>query len=205
MSMNNNIKSRAKRLQYLGNYYIITDTKETEKNYFEGLRDSLPKEIQRQLVIKVENVSSNKLLTKSIEEAKSSPQFREIWIVFDCDQRKDFDSIISEAKKNNIEVAWSNPCIEIWFHAYFGCMPTPIDSVQCCSNFEICYKNKTNINYDKADEYIYKILNKYGDEQKAIKIAEQKLKEKDECKKPSLKCPATTIHKLIKEIRGKII
>ena len=32
----------------------MTDTEETEKNYFEGLRDSIPTELRERLVIKVE-------------------------------------------------------------------------------------------------------------------------------------------------------
>lgn len=31
-----------KRVPELGYYLIVTDTEETEKNYFEGLRDSIP-------------------------------------------------------------------------------------------------------------------------------------------------------------------
>ena len=30
------------RVPELGYYLIVTDTKETEKNYFDGLRDSIP-------------------------------------------------------------------------------------------------------------------------------------------------------------------
>ncbi len=33
------------------------------------------------------------------------------WIVFDCDEIKDFDEIVREAEKKGIGVGWSNPCI----------------------------------------------------------------------------------------------
>ena len=36
----------------LGYYLIFTDTKETERNYFEGLRDSLPLDVRNNLSIK---------------------------------------------------------------------------------------------------------------------------------------------------------
>ena len=52
-------KSRAQlsrhRSPELGYYIIVTDTKETEQNYMYGLRDSIPKELQGRLVIKVKN------------------------------------------------------------------------------------------------------------------------------------------------------
>ena len=39
------------RVPELGYYLIVTDTEETEKNYFEGLRDSIPAELKDRLVI----------------------------------------------------------------------------------------------------------------------------------------------------------
>ena len=44
------------RVPELGYYLIVTDTEETEKNYFEGLRDSIPSELKDRLVIKVEKL-----------------------------------------------------------------------------------------------------------------------------------------------------
>ena len=44
-------ESSQKRIPDLGYYIIVTDTKETEKNYMEGLRDSLPDELQGRIVI----------------------------------------------------------------------------------------------------------------------------------------------------------
>ena len=41
------------RVPELGYYVIVTDTNETEQNYILGLRDSIPKELQGKLVIKV--------------------------------------------------------------------------------------------------------------------------------------------------------
>ena len=42
-----------KRAPDLGYYFIVTDTNETEENYMYGLRNSLPKELQGRIVIKV--------------------------------------------------------------------------------------------------------------------------------------------------------
>ena len=38
------------RIPELGYYLIVTDIKETEKNYFEGLRDSIPEKLKDHLV-----------------------------------------------------------------------------------------------------------------------------------------------------------
>lgn len=50
---NNRNNKVGTRVPELGYYIIITDTEETEKNYFEGLRDSIPNETKHKIVVKV--------------------------------------------------------------------------------------------------------------------------------------------------------
>ena len=42
------------------------------------------------------------------------PAFDEIWCVFDTDEHKRLAQAIEEARQSGIEVAVSNPCIELW-------------------------------------------------------------------------------------------
>jgi len=197
-------KKQSTRKPELGYYLIVTDTEETEKNYFEGLRDSIPQHLSGRLVIKVHEVRTIGLVEKCRALRDQDPQYRIPWIIFDKDQT-DFDNIIDKAYRNGINVGWSNPCIEIWFMAYFGEMPNIIDSIICCKSFkdklETC-----KIIYKKSDKEIYKYLNKYGDEDIAIRIAEQKYNEftNDCIKKPSEMCPSSTIYKLVREIKEKM-
>ena len=194
------------RIPELGYYFIVTDTKETEKNYMNGLRDSIPKELQGKLVIKVIKTETKNLVNEALNMASINPQYGEPWIVFDRDQVENFDDIISEAEEKGIHVGWANPCIEAWFHAYLGSMPTYRDSVDCCNKFAQAYVKKTKQPYEKNDEDIYSKLIKFGDEGTAIKIAEQKLKaHRSDCNsKPSTMIPCTTIHVLVREIKSKI-
>lgn len=195
-----------RRVPELGYYFIVTDTEETEQNYMIGLRDSIPKELQRRLVIKVCQAKTVELVNEALNMASLQPQFGEPWIVFDRDQVKDFDQIISIAKEKGINVGWSNPCIEIWFSAYFGAMPTYQDSVSCCSGFEEIYYKITGQRYQKSDAAIYSKLCRFGDEKQAFAIATQKLMEhKRNCRNiPSEMCPATTVSALVEEIKTKI-
>ena len=64
------------RVPELGYYLIVTDTKETEKNYFEGLRDSIPAELKDRLVIKVEKAKTVELVERALELANKEPQYR---------------------------------------------------------------------------------------------------------------------------------
>ena len=53
----------------------MTDTEETEKNYFEGLRDSIPAELKDRLVIKVEKTKTVELVERALELANMEPQY----------------------------------------------------------------------------------------------------------------------------------
>lgn len=194
-----------RRTPELGYYFIVTDTKETEQNYMLGLRDSIPKELQGKLVIKVCKAKTVELVNEALNMASLQPQYGEPWIIFDRDQVKEFNQIISTAKVKGISAGWSNPCIEIWFSAYFGVMPTHQESVSCCTGFEQKYLQATGQKYEKSDTAIYSKLCSFGDEKRAIDIAEQKYTEHQRnCRdKPSEMCPATTVHLLVREIINK--
>ena len=190
----------------LGYYFIVTDTKKTEKNYLLGLRDAIPKELQRQLTIHVENAPTEKLVEKALEAAGLHSQYGEIWIVFDRDRVTDFDQIIQEAEAHGIHVAWSNPCIEVWFSAYWGNMLSAPESKDCCSQFSAAYERKVGQEYDKAEDAIYAKLCGSGSEADAIQRAERRLQAHLENGQsiPSKMIPCTTLHRLVQEIRPKI-
>jgi hypothetical protein len=202
----NRDKNRSTRVPKLGYYLIVTDTEETEKNYFEGLRDSIPEELKSNIVIRVYETKTVSMVEKCRELRDKDPQYRIPWLVFDKDQVDDFDNIIYTAKKNDINVGWSNPCIEIWFMAYLGEMPSVNDSISCCRFFKDKLYKLGKIKYKKSDKNIYRHLNKYGDEENAIAISEKKHLEfiNDCIISPSKMCPSSTLHILVGEIKSKI-
>lgn len=69
------------RIPELGYYLIVTDTEETEKNYFEGLRNSIPAEVKDHLVIKVEKAKTIELVKRAMELTDAEAQYRIPWIV----------------------------------------------------------------------------------------------------------------------------
>lgn len=194
-----------KRLFQLGYYLIVTDTKCTEKAYFEGLRYSLPKEIMNNISLKVVEAPTKDLIDICLETKSKEVQNRIPWIVFDRDKVPDFDVLIRQAENNGINVAWSNPCLEVWFFAYYGSIPTVIDSVQCCSKFAELFQKKTGFEYSKSDRQLYARLTSTGDESKAIQVAKQRLRSHldGNLKKPSDMVPCTMVQELVEEIRKK--
>ena len=194
------------RIPKLGYYFIVTDTKVTEQNYMFGLRNSIPPELQGKLVIKVVKTKTKNLVEEALNLASLNPQYGEIWIIFDRDQVQNFDEIISESITKGINIGWTNPCIEEWFSAYFGAMPTYANSVSCCNGFEQIFERNAHQKYVKSDLAIYEKLNRFGNEEKAIRIATQKMHDhRIQGKyKPSEQIPGTTVHLLVDEIKSKI-
>ncbi len=96
-----------RRVPELGYYFIVTDTEETEQNYMYGLRDSIPRELQGKLVIKVIKTKSNDLVDEARNLASVNVQYREIWIILDRDKVMNFDEIIRQAEDKGISVGWT--------------------------------------------------------------------------------------------------
>lgn len=194
------------RVPKLGYYLIVTDTNETERNYFEGLRDKIPAELKDHLVIKVEKAKTAELVERALELAGQDSQYRMPWIVFDRDEVKGFDEIIQAAEKHHVGVGWSNPCFEIWLYAYFGEMPVLAESCVCCERFAEKFEKVTRQKYNKSDKKIYKKMKQFGDEEGAIKLAERYTRQHLENgkKKPSEMLPGSKVYQLVEEILGKI-
>lgn len=95
-------QARKRRVPKLGYYYIVTDTDQTEKNYLEGLRNSIPEELKGKIVIKVTKSRTVDLVKTCKEGASLYPQYSEPWIILDRDQVKDSDGIIKNAQQSGI-------------------------------------------------------------------------------------------------------
>lgn len=195
-----------RRKPELGYYLIVTDTEGTERVYFNGLRDSIKDVVGDKLIIKVVETKNRNMIKEAKEFLAELPQYAEPWIVFDKDENVRFNKIIEDAENSGVKVAWSNPCIETWFNAYFGKMPNCQDSVSCCNTFSNEYKKHVGQEYHKADAKLYAKLYGNGNEEKAIEIADKKMKEHSRnCNTlPSEMIPATTVYKLVEEIKKKM-
>lgn len=206
-----NRKKRHERIERrnleLGYYLIYTDTEGTERAYFEGLYKSLPDEIRSKLQIKVvDGVKTKELINKAYRDSSYDPQLRETWIIFDRDQVTNFDKIIEKAESMNIHVGWSNPCIEVWLHAYLGELHAFDTSTCCCNSLKnLCRQKMNGYEYNKTDSDLYHLFYNKGNEEKAIKLAKEKHTSlvRDGITVPSEMNPCTTVYQLVEEIRSK--
>ena len=188
-------------------YLVMTDAKGTEPHYLNGLKKSLPKNQQNKLSLKVVQTNNP---ADFVPECKRiinlEPGYvNHTWIVFDYDERPLFDTIIKDAAKEGVSAGWSNPCIGVWFSAYFGELCPDTSSGCCQDTFKTVFYQKTACTYSKRDEKIYEHLSRNGDEVKAIERADRRYHEHkiNGICEPSKMCPGTGIYVLIKEIRDK--
>lgn len=74
------------------------------------------------------------------------------------------------------------------------------------SKFEKIFQRKTGQKYSKSDTGLYEKISRIGNEEKALKIAEQKYKQcAGEGKTvPSQMCPCTTVYQLVRERMRKV-
>lgn len=172
----------------------------------QGLKESLPKSVRDQLQIKVvSDIDTNKLVEKACSLRSKSSVYCDTWIVFDRDLVPNFDRIIKDAESNGIHVAWSNPCIEMWFLAYFNKTPNIPDSTTCIREFKNdCYSKMNKYEYHKDDKAIYNKLIQYGDEVQAIRCAKARYKSlQDISRKCSEMVGGTTLYQLVEDIKSK--
>ena len=197
---------RKKILLKSGAYLIVTDAEKTEKNYFEGIKNIIPDNLKNDLQIKIySNKALSKIIDFAAEQRNKDERFRDIWLVFDRDEVKNFDKLIEEAKENKMNVGWSNPCFEIWLMSYFQNPKNINDSQKCCEIFEKIFKENTSKKYKKSEEKIYNILYEKGDENRAIERAREKYHQvRKDYSQPSKMVGCTTVYKLVEELKKKI-
>ena len=117
-----------------------------------------------------------------------------------------FDDLIADVQRAHVNTVRSNTCFEVWLHAYFKTLQYSQGSIQCCNQFSKIYHDLTRTEYEKSDSSLYRNLLTYGDEEKAITRAKHQMTNLLRSNKNSLSSqlsPATTLYKLIEEIRGK--
>ncbi len=114
------------KIRKISPHILILCEGETEKIYFDGLKSTLSRQTQRDISIIITQSSDNepkRMLKEAIakkEKAISEQQpYKEIWLVFDDDNRPNFKTIFSDARDNKINIAYTSISIESWFLLHF--------------------------------------------------------------------------------------
>ncbi len=200
---NKNIKSNK--------WLIVCEGKKTETNYFNEVIKKVNKLVLNENKLKVKIIGKG-LGTLSLLDTVSDIISNEvipygnIFVVFDKDDfdEEDFDKTIRICEKKGYIPLWSNQAIEFWFLLHFYYIDTKMDRKLYASKLSEYLSNAGyEYKYQKNDEKLFMILNRYGSLDKAIKNA-RKIHNNHGNELPS-KCEScTTVYKFFDEIDKRL-
>lgn len=192
-------------------FFIACEGEKTEVNYFKSLINAMSHAIElNEDYIQGFGMSEKALLDiadkkKKELEKKNNFEFDSAWIVFDKDNFKSdlFNAAINESKNKGFKSAWTNEAFELWYLLHFNYVNTAMSRDQYGKKLTEIIKEKgeQGFKYEKNDEHIYGLLQKYGNEGDAIKYA-KKLREIFDNQKYADHNPCTWVDELVKEIKG---
>lgn len=193
---------RAKEIRVIRKSILVAcEGTKTERLYLEDIFTPLKyqhKIAAGSLVIAKHNHTDPKGVLKDLLDHPDYESFSYKWIVIDRDIERtkgaghsanDFNAALAKAKSKGIEVAYSNPCFEIWYLLHLEYRNTAIDRTELQSKLE------DEFNYQKN------ILFKHGTEKEAIANAKKLLSSYDS-DDPANNNPSTNVHELITILRG---
>ena len=159
-------------------FLIVTEGVKTEPNYFESIRRTLPNHALELIVIKGAGANTLQVVEKAKElRDESSTLFDHVWAVFDRDSfpPKNFNTAIQQAKSWGIETAWTNEAFELWYLLHFQFIQNGMSHEQYRPFLEreLTQRMGQPFTYEKNRADMYDLLQKYGDEKRAIEWAKQ--------------------------------
>lgn len=194
-------------------YLIVCEGEKTEPNYFESLKESLPRGVLELTNIDIDGTGKNTL--SIIEEAKKLKKKYEekylrkidnVWAVFDKDSfpSNNFNNAINKGANSRpkINCAWTNEAFELWYLLHFNYYNTGVPRGRYQKLLEKEINNSANTSdfkYQKNSKEMFSILNQYGSQEKAIANAER-LEGLYHDRSYSNHNPCTKVHKLINEL-----
>lgn len=118
------------RMVQMTRHLVVTEGKETEPRYFEGVRAALCAANERKVAVIVKGTGKHTLdlLDFAVEHCRYAPEtFDHVWLVYDKDDfpASDFDAMERKCTEfsdgsRTFHALWSNPCFELWRFCTFA-------------------------------------------------------------------------------------
>lgn len=200
---------RTKRIFYL----IVCEGEATEPNYFEGLKQDLPKGVLTAYQIDIEGTGRNTqslvdaaLQLKKNYESIQSRTIDRLWVVFDKDSfsSNDFNNAIQRctAVTPSVGCAWSNEAFELWYLLHFDYYENSIsrrDYKKRIENHLIPFVGN-DFRYEKNSERMYALLKEHGSLEDAIRNAKRLTARFEGRQDYSNHNPCTQVWELVEEL-----
>ena len=199
-------------------FYVFYGGEVTEKKYFEGLRTDLANKVKdkSQFVhLRYANGTPDQIVRSALKEVNDRQQEGTenthediVWVVFDKDDFNDYSSAIALVQQQQeINVAYSNECFELWLLLHFQEQKTPIRRKALTEFLRKKWEDTTGTIIDSKREvkhFPYGTVRKHGDRNEAIvraKSLHQQAREKNP-QSPWEVNPATTVYELVEQLVG---
>jgi RloB-like protein len=179
-------------------FLIVCEGSKTEPNYFK----SFPVSTRPEITIVGAGCETIAVVNKAIELMENQ-KFDRVWCVFDRDPSNvnntatRFRKALQVAEKENIKVAYSNECFEIWYLLHFHLYDTGIPR----NDYKKKLTKLLGYKYEKNSNDMYARLEDI--QHQAIKHAKTLLASYDP-HNPESDNPVTTVHLLVAELNQYI-
>jgi hypothetical protein len=207
-------QKRKKNFRHKRKYYLIVcEGTKTEPNYFQSLKEDLPKGVLTSYQIDVEGTGRNTqslmdeaLRLKKLYEQENSRPIDKLWVVFDRDSfpANDFNDAIVRCQNSKpiIGCAWSNEAFELWYLLHFHYYNNAMSRQEYQDAIEVNLKPflGEDYRYKKNSTEMYAILKEKGNMDDAIRNAKKLVSNFGSQQDYSNHNPCTMIWKLIEEL-----
>lgn len=172
---------RKKNIRNKRKYYLIVcEGEATEPNYFEGLKQDLPKGVLTAYQIDIAGTGRNTqslvdeaLRLKEAYEKNTTRKIDKFWVVFDKDSfsPQDFNAAIQRCGNSDIGCAWSNEAFELWYLLHFQYYENAMSRLDFKELIENNLKPALGeaFRYEKNSEQMYALLKEHGGQENAIR------------------------------------
>ncbi|HUT56108.1 MAG TPA: RloB family protein [bacterium] len=166
---------------------IVCEGEKTEPFYFYHWRRDL-KQVADITIVGGDICGTNpKNIVQYARDHKEG--YDSIWCVFDRDEHKKVPEAFDQAKAHGFNVAFSNPCFELWFLIHFQDQTAHIERVA------VCRKVKSHIKgYEKSADIYGQLVNGQG---RAIARAVDLRKRNRDNGKKETDNPSTGVDRLV--------
>ena len=206
MKNNKNIlrkdRLKSKRLAP-ANYLIVCEGKQTEPNYFKGLKKKINEKYGSKVDVLIPDIEikgtgeNTTALVKYTDRFVnySNKRYGQVWVVFDKDDYSDeqFDKAIKTCDYN---VAWSNPNFELWLLSHFKKVNRYISKDLVLQELSKEFERNRLGEYTKNDVNIFDKVTSEGKLYTAIKNCEY-MEELNKDGQASQRNPMTKVYKII--------
>lgn len=189
------------------NYLIICEGKQTEPNYFNGLKQEINRKYGKKVEVLIPNIDIKGTGRNTTDLVKytqkyvnySNKVYGQVWVVFDKDDYS--DEQFNQAIKNcDYNVAWSNPNFELWLLSHLKQVSKAISKDEILHELDKEFQKSGLGTYKKNDDKIFEKVTKDGKLDTAIKNCEY-MEKLNKSGQASERNPMTRVYKIVNGLK----